>query len=118
MRLSKVKEQLKARGQLDDRQLFSYATAAGTIRGESYQNLVGAAFLSGTLILLQAKTDGTVGEILAVIPQESVTGFQQKNRFLYPYTEITWPEGRLRFYNYDKKIWKQGIAALGLEQNG
>ena len=114
MRLSKVKEQLVGSGYLDVLQLFSYATAAGTIQGGSYQNLIGAAFIEGRVALFQAKTDGSVGEVLAVISSADITGFQQKNRFLYPYTEISWTNGCLRFYNYDKKVWKQGLTILGL----
>ena len=114
MRLSQVKQQLTAQGYLDQRQLFSYATAAGTIENRSFQNLVGAAFLDGTITLFGAKTDGSLGEILAVISGSDVTDFQQKNRFLYPYTALSWPQGSLRFYNYDKKVWNQGLTAAGL----
>ena len=116
MRLSKVKELLRDQGYLDQRQLFSYATAAGTIHGSSFQNLVGAAFLDGSLTLFGAKTDGSLGDVLAVIPKADITEFQQKNRFLYPYTSITWAQGSLRFYNYDKKVWKEGLTAVGLEE--
>lgn len=48
MRLSEVKKNLDSTGLLDDRQLFSYATCAGTLLGKSYQNLVGAAFSGNT----------------------------------------------------------------------
>ena len=114
MRLSEVKKQLHAAGLLDDRQLFTYATGAGTLLGKNYQNLVGAAFRGNTLTLLQAKTDGSVGDILLSVQLGDLERFTQKHRFLYSYTEFSWGNTALRFYNYDKKVFLQGFSA----QNG
>ena len=41
--------------------------------------------------------------------------FRQKHRFLYSYTEFAVDDTRLRFYNYNKKILRQGFADAGLE---
>ncbi len=111
MRLSEVKKNLDSTGLLDDRQLFSYATCAGTLLGKSYQNLVGAAFSGNTLTLLQAKTDGTVSEVLLTVPLDGLGQFTQKHRFLYSYTELTYQDSTLRFYNYDKMVFLQGFSA-------
>ena len=113
MRLSQVIEQLAE--YLDDRRLFSYATAVGTLSGSSFQNLMGIAFGPSSLTLFTAKTDGSVGEILLELPYDRIQFFRQKHRFLYSYTEFSAEDTRLRFYNYNKKVFRQGFADAGLE---
>ncbi len=115
MRLSEVTCQLHTQGYLDDRMLFSYATAVGTLSGESFQNLMGIAFQTSYLTLFSAKTDGSVGDVLLELPYDRIQLFRQKHRFLYSYTEFTVNDTQLRFYNYHKKVFRQGFADAGLE---
>ncbi len=75
---------------------------------------MGAAFSGNTLTLLQAKTDGTVSDVLLTVPLDGLDQFTQRHRFLYSYTEFTYQDSTLRFYNYDKKVFLQGFSA----QNG
>ena len=113
MRLSQVVAQLAE--YLDDRRLFSYATAVGTLSGSSFQNLMGIAFGPSRLTLFSAKTDGSVGEILLELPYDRIQFFRQKHRFLYSYTELSAGDTQLRFYNYNKKVFRQGFTDAGLE---
>ena len=113
MRLSQVVAQLAE--YLDDRRLFSYATAVGTLSGSSFQNLMGIAFGPSRLTLFSAKTDGSVGEILLELPYDRIQFFRQKHRFLYSYTELSAGDTQLRFYNYNKKVFRQGFADAALE---
>lgn len=114
MRLSQVKSQLRDRGQLDARELFSYATAVGTLNGTSFQNLMGAAFTQSQLILFSAKTDGSLGDVLLRVPYSALEQFLQKHRFLYSYTSFTCGSTSLRFYNYDKKVFLRGFSEAGI----
>lgn len=68
MRISEVKKLLTSQGKLDERQLFSYATLTGTVRGENFQNLVAVVFGREQLDLYRAQTDGSVGENLVSVP--------------------------------------------------
>lgn len=115
MRLSQVTAQLREQGYLDGRSLFSYATAVGTLSGRSFQNLMGVAFGSDTLFLFSAKTDGSIGTLLLSLPYRSLRDFRQKHRFLYSYTEFASGDTQLRFYNYNKKVFRQGCSDAGLE---
>ena len=113
MRLSQVLEELNE--YLDSRKLFSYATAVGTLSGNSFQNLMGIAFGPSRLTLFSAKTDGSIGEILLELSYDRIQTFRQKQRFLYSYTEFSAGDARLRFYNYNRKVFRQGFADAGLE---
>ena len=113
MRLSQVIEQLTE--SLDSRKLFSYATAVGILSGTSFQNLMGIAFGPSKLTLFSAKTDGSVGKILLELPYDRIQTFRRKHRFLYSYTEFSTGDTRLRFYNYNKKVFRQGFTDAGLE---
>ena len=113
MRLSQVMEQLTE--YLDNRRLFSYATAVGKLSGTSFQNLMGVAFGASELALFSAKTDGSVGELLLKIPYAQIQAFRQKTRFLYSYTEFSFETTTLRFYNYNKKVFRRGFSDAGLE---
>lgn len=113
MRLSQVLEELNE--YLDSRKLFSYATAVGTLSGNSFQNLMGIAFGLSRLTLFSAKTDGSIGEILLELSYDRIQRFRQKHRFLYSYTEFSAGDTRLRFYNYNRKVFRQGFADAGLE---
>ena len=115
MRLSQVTDKLLSQGYLDSRRLFSYATAVGSLSGRDFQNLVGIAFQATALTLFSAKTDGSVGDVLLEVPYDRIQSFWQKHRFLYSYTEFAVDDTRLRFYNYNKKILRQGFADAGLE---
>lgn len=115
MRLSQVTDKLLSQGYLDSRKLFSYATAVGSLSGKDFQNLMGIAFQSTALTLFSAKTDGSVGDVLLEVPYDRIQSFQQKHRFLYSYTEFTVDDTHLRFYNYNKKLLRQGFADAGLE---
>ncbi len=115
MHLSQVVAQLTAQGYLDGRSLFSYATAVGTLSGRSFQNLIGIAFGTVRLTLFSAKTDGSVDKILLELSYDRIQFFRQKHRFLYSYTEFSAGDTALRFYNYNKKVFRQGIADAGLE---
>lgn len=115
MRLSQVTDKLLSQGYLDSRKLFSYATAVGSLSGRDFQNLMGIAFQATALTLFSAKTDGSVGDVLLEVPYDRIQSFQQKHRFLYSYTEFTVDDTHLRFYNYNKKLLRQGFADAGLE---
>ena len=109
MRISEVKRLLKNEGKLDNRQLFSYATLTGTVRGESFQNLVAVVFGRDQLDLYRAQTDGSVVEILVSVPYSDMKEFQLRHRFLYSFTSFSSPAGSFRFYSYDKKVFLQGF---------
>ena len=115
MRLSHVTDKLLSQGYLDSRKLFSYATAVGSLSGKDFQNLMGIAFQAAGLTLFSAKTDGSVGDVLLEVPYDRMQSFRQKHRFLYSYTEFTVDDTHLRFYNYNKKVFRQGFADAGLE---
>ena len=115
MRLSQVTDKLLSQGYLDSRKLFSYATAVGSLSGRDFQNLMGIAFQATALTLFSAKTDGSVGDVLLEVPYDRIQSFRQKHRFLYSYTEFTVDDTHLRFYNYNKKLLRQGFADAGLE---
>ena len=115
MRLSQVTDKPLSQGYLDSRKLFSYATAVGSLSGRDFQNLMGIAFQATALTLFSAKTDGSVGDVLLEVPYDRIQSFRQKHRFLYSYTEFTVDDTHLRFYNYNKKLLRQGFADAGLE---
>ncbi len=115
MHLSQVTAQLHEQGYLDDRSLFSYATAVGILSGRSYQNLMGVAFGPDSLFLFSAKTDGSIGALLLSVPYRSLRDFRQKHRFLYSYTEFASGDTQLRFYNYNKNLFHRGCTDAGLE---
>ena len=115
MRLSQVTDKLLSQGYLDSRKLFSYATAVGSLSGRDFQNLMGIAFQATALTLFSAKTDGSVGDVLLEVPYDRIQSFRQKHRFLYSYTEFTVDDTHLRFYNYNKKLLRQGFTDAGLE---
>ena len=115
MRLSQVTDKLLSEGYLDSRELFSYATAVGSLSDKDFQNLMGIAFQAAGLTLFSAKTDGSVGDVLLEVPYDRMQSFRQKHRFLYSYTEFTVDDTHLRFYNYNKKVFHQGFADAGLE---
>ena len=62
MRLSQVKQQLRDAGILDERELFCYATVAGTLEGKTFQTLVGCVFCRDALCRIKAELDGSTGE--------------------------------------------------------
>lgn len=115
MRLSQVTDKLLSEGYLGSRKLFSYATAVGSLSGKSFQNLIGLAFQDSALTLFSAKTDGSVGDVLLAVPYDRIQLFRQTHRFLYSYTEFAVDNTHLRFYNYNKKVFRQGFANAGLE---
>ncbi len=118
MRLSEVKKLLKDQGKLDQRELISYATLAGTVHGESFQNIVGAVFEEKCLSLYRADIHGGLGDVLATIPYDLMEQFQLKHRFLYSFTEFSAPCGQFRFYSYDKAVFLRGFRDAGLVEDG
>lgn len=114
MTIKKVREMLVEKGLLDHRQLMCYATVAGTIQGCSFQNLTAVVFAAESMTLYTAKTDGSIGDPLIVIPYSGITGFTLKNRILYPYASLSYARDQMRFYNYDKRVFSTGFHDAGL----
>ena len=114
MRLSQVKQQLRDAGILDERELFCYATVAGTLEGKTFQTLVRCVFCRDALCLLKAELDGSTGEQLIRYPYKEITGFVLKNRFWYSCCSFTYGVDNVKFYNYDKKVFLQGFANAGM----
>lgn len=113
MQLSKLKRQMQRDGNLDDRGLLCYAMLTGTVSGNSYQNLVGAAFLPDVLQLYRANIDGSLSDPLIRIPYTEIQNFVLKHRLLYSFTEFDLIGDHLRFYNYDKKVFLRGFRDAG-----
>lgn len=116
MKLSSVKSDLLQKGVLDSRQLLSYATMSGTLQGSYFQNIVAVCFQQDRLVLYRANLDNTLGDLLLSCPYNEITGYQAKNRILYGYTEFTFAGDALRFYNYDKKVFRQGFGEGGVAE--
>ena len=114
MRLSQVKQQLRDAGILDARELFCYATVAGTLEGKTFQTLVGCVFREDALSLYKAELDGSTGALLTRYPYGEIKGFVLKNRFWYSCCSFTFGIDNVKFYNYDKKIFLQGFTAAGM----
>ena len=114
MKISDVKKKLTADGILDDRQLFCYSTLTGVLGGISFQNLVGIVFSQDELILYGANMDGSLKDVILCIPYTTVKNFEFTQRFLYSNVSFSAGIDTLRFYNYDKKIMKQGFEDAGL----
>lgn len=114
MNIRHIKAQLLQSGQLDPRQLLSYATLTATIRGESFQNIVGVCFQPSALNIYRARLDNTLGELLVCCSYDALRDFDLHDRFLYSYTAFVCGEDRFRFYSYDKKVFRQGFRDAGL----
>lgn len=114
MKLSAIKEALESQGILDHRQLMTYATLSGTIRGAAFQNVVAICFQPEQLQLYRANLDNTLGELLLSCPYREISGYDPHNRFLYSYTAFSWGTDRFRFFNYDKKVFAQGFRDAGI----
>lgn len=114
MRLTEVKAKLREAGILDGRELFCYATAAGTLEGKTFQTLVGCAFTEDALLLLKAELDGTTGQVHARYPYGEIKNFVLKNRFWYSCCSFGFGIDHMKFYNYDKKIFLQGFTEAGI----
>lgn len=114
MRISDVKKKLTAEGILDDRQLFCYSTLAGVVNGSSFQNLVGIVFSEDKMLLYGANMDGSLKELVTSVPYSVIKNFDFTQRFLYSNVSFSAGIDTFRFYNYDKKVMKQGFLDAGL----
>lgn len=114
MKISDVKKKLTADGLLDERQLFCYSTLTGVVNGSSFQNLVGILFGKNEMILLGSNMDGSLKEEICRIPYSYIRNFQFIQRFLYSNISFSAGIDSFRFYNYDKKVMKQGFSDGGL----
>lgn len=114
MKISQVKTNLTGEGILDERQLFCYSTLAGVIGGSSFQNLVGIVFAETELQLYGANMDGSLKELILRVPFSAIKNFNFAEKFLYSNVSFSAGIDTFRFYNYDKKIMKQGFKDAGL----
>ena len=114
MRLSQVKQQLRDAGILDDRELFCYATVAGTLDGKTFQTLVGCVFRDDALSLYKAELDGSTGAMLIRYPYEEIKNLVLKNRFWYSCCSFGFGIDNVKFYNYDKKVFLLGFTDAGM----
>ena len=114
MKISEVKKNLTEDKILDDRQLFCYSTLAGTVNGSSFQNLVGVVFATEELILYGANMDGSLNEELTRVSFSAMRNFNFTQRFLYSNISFSAGIDTFRFYNYDKKVMKQGFSDANL----
>ena len=117
MKISEVKKELTEKGLLDQRQLFCYSTLTGVINGQSFQNLVGIVFGESQMTLYGGNMDGSLKEALVTISYDSIQRFDFHQRFLYAYVSFSAGTDTFRFYNYDKKVMKQGFKDAGLLQS-
>lgn len=114
MKISDIKKELSAAGILDDRQLFCYSTLTGVINGVAFQNLVGIVFRKDEICLYGANMDGSLKDILLKVPFSKIQNFEFTQRFLYSNVSFSAGIDTFRFYNYDKKVMKQGFTEAGL----
>ena len=114
MKISDVKKDLTAKSILDDRQLFCYSTLTGVVSGSSFQNLVGIVFRKDEIILYGGNMDGSLKDVICHIPYADIRNFDFTQRFLYSNISFSAGIDTFRFYNYDKKVMKQGFTDAGL----